>query len=358
LGGHGSVAFSLIDAAENAGRWSHHLVFVGIEPLLEEYENKCAAIQIPFHYVSTVQGQPWRSWWALYRVLAEVNPDFILLHSVKTILPCWLAAALQGIPLIAVEHQHNALKKKSEWLVSRLLMKLAKAVVILTPEYRDDLRRKLNTAYRSQKVHVIPNGIDVSAFAPRTAASADEGNSVMIGMAARFSSSKQQRSLVKALKRLRSVSRLDWRLTLAGDGETLAGVRALVKKESLEAYVEFPGFLGQEELIDWFGRLDVYAHASDGETLSTSLLQAMAMRLPIVASDVVGISNLLSSGEGCGLLVKEASEEGFADAFLSLADDSELADKLAVEARRLAVSRYSQEAMFAEYNRVMLECAK
>lgn len=359
LGGHGSVALSLVDAAEKTGHWKSVLVFVGIEPLLPEYEKKCTEKNIPFHYVSTVQGQPWRSWWRLYKILEQTRPDFILLHSVKTVLPCWLVSALRKIPLIAVEHQPNALKKKSEWLVSRLLMKLAQAVINLTPEYRDDVRHRLKTAYRQGKVHVVPNGIDMSAFTPREASHPARDSTVVIGMAARFSSTKRQDILVKALKLLRSSSpHLDWHLTLAGDGETRANIKALGGQEGLEEYVDLPGYLGQEDLINWFGRLDIYAHASDGETLSTSLLQAMAMQLPIVASDVPGISNLLSSGEGCGLLVNGNSEKGFADAFLRLADDKKLADKLAAEARNVAVSRYSQDAMFAEYDRVMKECAK
>jgi len=359
LGGHGSVAFSLTDAAERSRHWMSHLVFVGIEPLLPEYEKKCAEKNIPFHYVSTVQGQPWRSWWKLYRILGQIRPDFILLHSVKTILPCWLASVRRKIPLIAVEHQINALKKKTEWIISRLLMKLADGVVYLTPEYQKDIQNRLGTAYVPRKVHVIPNGIDLSAFTPRAKCHPSRGSTVVIGMAARFSPTKQQRILLKTLKLLRSLSpHFDWHLTLAGDGETLLNIKALIGQEGLEAYVDLPGYLGQEDLIDWFGNLDIYAHASDGETLSTSLLQAMAMQLPIVASDVPGINNLLSSGEGCGLLVNEGSEEGFANAFLTLAGDKNLSDRLAAEARKMVVSRYSQDAMFAEYNHVMTECVK
>jgi glycosyltransferase involved in cell wall biosynthesis len=143
-----------------------------------------------------------------------------------------------------------------------------------------------------------------------------------------------------------------WRLSLAGDGDSLAELRTRASSRQLDDMVSCPGYLGESTLRDWFSHLDIYVHASSGETLSTSLLQAMAMGLPIIGSNVPGIDNLLASGGGVGLIVDQ-TPEAFARLTRQLADDAELAAGLRVRARALAIADYSQDAMFQKYQRIL-----
>jgi glycosyltransferase involved in cell wall biosynthesis len=352
LGGHGSVAFSLVEAARAAAgpdlEWQNSMVFVGIEPLLPEYARRCAQDGIPAAHVAARQGKPWASWVPLYRALRRARPDAIVLHSVKTILPCWLYARRHGLPLVAVEHQTNGLKTRAEWAVSRVLMWLADTVVVLTPEYRAALQAGLGRAFRPGKVHVIPNGIDTRAFAPRPDG-AQRRPPRRIGMAARFSAIKRHDLLIGALALLKAQDGADaWRLSLAGTGETLAGVQAQARAAGVAGMVEFPGFLGGDDLRDWFAGLDLYAHASAGETLSTSMLQAMAMGVPILGSDVPGITPLLAEGGGIGRVAAQ-TPEAFARGLRALADPAGDGAARARRARALAVGKYSQDVMFAAY---------
>lgn len=352
LGGHGSVAFSLQAAASTGDHrgWRGAMIFLGIEPLLPEYRSLCEQHDLPYRYVRARAGAPWRSWPGLLAALRATAPDAIVLHSVKTILPCWLYARMRGIPLIAVEHQANALKTASEWVASRLLMRLADAVVVLTPAYRDALRARLGRAWCERKVQVIPNGIDTDAFAPGEKRRRD--GSVTIGMASRLAGNKRHEVLVRAIAQLRGEGG-DWRLTLAGDGETRAAIAAQVAEAGLDQAVTLPGYLGAEALRDWFATLDIYVHATDGETLSTSILQAMAMELPIVGSDVAGVTELLGEGGGCGLVAEAQTPEAFASAVRRLIDDPGAAQAMARRARALSVSTYSQAAMFAGYRQLL-----
>lgn len=351
LGGHGSVAFSLLAAARSAQAWQGQLVFVGIEPVVGEYEHACSRLSIESAHVRTHAGKAWRSWPALYRALEQARPDAIILHSVKTILPCALYAARRRIPLVAVEHQPNALKHRGEWLASRLLMQLADAVVVLTQDYRGQLQARLGRGWRDRKVFLIPNGIDTDTFAPDAPAATSPPR--LIGMAARMSGTKRQDVLVDAFARLVAEDGPgQWRLSLAGDGETMQSLRERVHALGLDGEVAFTGYLGEAELLRWFKSLDLYAHASDGETLSTSLLQAMAIGLPIVGSDVPGICNLLAAGGGVGLLA-EQSPEAFAAALRKIATEPALALELRQRSRALAVAEYSQAAMFARYNALL-----
>jgi glycosyltransferase involved in cell wall biosynthesis len=195
-------------------------------------------------------------------------------------------------------------------------------------------------------VHVIPNGIDTDAFAP-VARGARTGARV-IGMASRFSNIKRHELLIGALRLLRDKDGAQaWRLSLAGDGETRAAMERLAAEEGVSDVVELPGFLGGEDLLSWFQMLDIYAHASDGETLSTSLLQAMAMGLPILGSDVSGIRDLLAGGWGA--LAEEETPSGFAKALRRLAESPSEATALGKAARTAAIERFSQRAMQERY---------
>jgi glycosyltransferase involved in cell wall biosynthesis len=357
LGGHGSVAFSLQAASEQtASGWENAMVFLGIEPLLQDYERLCSERGLKREYVKATAGRPWRSWPGLLRALNAQRPDAILLHSVKAILPAWFYARSQGIPLVAVEHQANSLKKRSEWMASRMVMRLADAAVVLTPDYADDLRAGLGEAWRGEKVHIIPNGIDTDAFAHVDATK--HGNTRVIGMASRFSKIKRHELLIGALRILREEDGpQSWRLSLAGDGETRAEMSQLATETGVSDLLDLPGFLGGDDLLHWFQNLDIYAHASDSETLSTSLLQAMAIGLPILGSDVPGIRDLLTDGRG--ILAEEETPAGFACALRRIAQCPQEAEVMGQKARAAALAHYSQRAMHASYAALLEHiCAK
>jgi glycosyltransferase involved in cell wall biosynthesis len=348
LGGHGSVAFSLASAAGT--HWRSNMIFAGIEPLLPEYARLCDERAIRQAHIQMREGKALAAWPSVNNELRRAAPQAVVLHSVKLILPCWLYARRRGIPLIAVEHQPNSLKSRSEWVVSRLLMHLADAIVVLTPDYHAALKRHLGSAFRPEKVHVIPNGIDTAAFA-QVERGPLHGQTFRLGMAARFSNTKRQDLLIDALALLlQDDDPVAWRLSLAGDGESLDSMRQLAEDVGVSDLVEFPGYLGEGALRDWFTRLDFYAHASAGETLSTSLLQAMAMGLPIIGSKVAGIKNLLVEGEGCGSLAETQTPLAFADALRKMTKKPMETAAMADRACVLAESRYSQDAMFQAYS--------
>lgn len=359
LGGHGNVAFALQAAAKRAAPdvWHDEMIFLGIEPLLPDYIDRCVREAIPHSYVCATAGRPWKSWRPLFLALTRHQPDAIILHSIKTILPCWLYARRAGIPLIAVEHQSIALKTRSEWVISQLLMQLADAVVVLTPAYRKALNERLGRRFRPDKVRTIPNGIDTASYVPRDS---QPSRPIMVGMASRFSEIKRHDLLIDALRILRDRDGEGaWRLTLAGHGETHAQVLEKAQTAGVADMMATPGFLGGDDLLAWFAQLDIYTHASDGETLSTSMLQAMASGLPILGSNVSGVDSLLAEGGGCGLLAAEQTPEAFASGLSQLARDHDLAATLGARARDLAVRNYSQDAMFNAYRETLEEiCAK
>jgi glycosyltransferase involved in cell wall biosynthesis len=352
LGGHAGVAFSLLRA--DAGKaWQSSLLFVGTEPVLPEYGATCDELKLPFLHVRTRRGKPWLSWFATFRALRKLRPDVVILHSVSSLLPVVCYCLLSGARHVPVEHTPLGIKTRGERIASSLALRLAKRVVVLSDAYRDALLRVHRGRRAAAKVVVIPNGIDVAAWERAQERRAD--GKTRIGMAARFSALKRQDVLVEALASLRKRRpEVDWQLSLAGDGECRERVSELAVRLGCADAVELTGSLDQDRLVAWYRSLDVYAHASEGEVLSISMLQAMAMRLPIVGSPVEGIRNLLvANGGEFGLLAEGNTGEAFSACIERLVAEPSKAAELADAALARARAAYSQEAMFDAYHSLL-----
>ena len=349
LGGHASVAFSLLDGDVDK-QWQPSMLFVGVEPLELAYQHQCVAQGIDFGYVRSRQGRPWSSWVAVFKSLSCLRPDVVLLHSVSSLPPVALYCLLHSVRLIAVEHTPIALKSYAERLMSWLALLLVKRIVVLTEAYKIEHLGGFHWFQSQSKVVVIPNGIDVVSYSP--AESRMQSDTVQIGMAARFSCTKRQDLLVSAILLLeRRHPEIRWRLSLAGYGDCYHHVHAQVERMGLTGRVELAGNLGPVDLRSWFQSLDLYAHASEGEALSTSMLQAMATGLPIVASNVPGIKNLLHiDGRQLGLLSDDNTAEAFADGISILHFNLTLQEELSSAARACVMLSYNHQVMFKSYN--------
>ena len=355
LGGHAGVAFALI-AGDTERKWSSSLLFVGIEPLAPAYRARSKELRVPHESVLSRKSRPWLSWGEIYRALRRLAPDVVLLHSISSLPAVLPYCLIHRARLIAVEHTSAPLKTKSERLMSSLALAFSRKVVVLTDEYKNShLSGSLGADWCIQKVTVIPNGVDVLRFSPEPTAATPAP--FRIGMAGRFTASKRQDLLVRALHQVMDLRPdVEWELTLAGDGPCLESARQLARTLGVEPRVRFEGHLDELALLDWFRSLDVYAHATEAETLSVSMLQAMAVALPLVGSVAPGVTDLLKNGnEQLGLLV-ENSAQAFAAAFCELQSSSERRLELGSASRARACRAYSQEAMFCSYNDLMQEC--
>ena len=344
LGGHASVVFSMIDGDQEK-QWEHHLIFFGTEPLNQQHADKAAIRNLEYDVVIATEKKPWKSWRRFYNYLRKADPHIILLHSNNLTLPAWWYCRRHHKKMIVIEHTPNQVKRKVDKWISLLGQYLADKLVLLTKDYRDELKAIQKGHFNEKKVAVIPNGIDTTIFVPgRKEIFTDP---LQLGMAARFSNTKDQALLVKVLQQLHFSAPGKFKLLLAGDGEELPVVKRLVQELGLSGHVEFAGTLDEKNLIAFFHRLDIYLHASKGETMSTSIMQAMACGLPIVGSDIPGINNLLAGDKG---IVVKNSIEAYADAIKNLAGNKELMAKLAADSRYYAEKELSNARMFKSYD--------
>ncbi len=184
-------------------------------------------------------------------------------------------------------------------------------------------------------VTVVPYGVDLERFAPRGKSSSEH---VVIGTVSRLSSEKGVRYLIEAFGQLRELYGGEVSLRIAGDGPERARLEAAVQRLGLESSVEFRGWLEHEDVPAFLNELDVFVMPSTWEGFGVAAAEASAAGLPVVATNVYGIPDVVSDGE-TGLLVPPKDPDALARAIGQLVADSRLRAKLG-EAGRTYIARH------------------
>ncbi len=136
---------------------------------------------------------------------------------------------------------------------------------------------------------------------------------------ARLSPEKGLTFLVHALKLLRSKG-YDLELRLAGDGPAKGYLTKLVDELGLSNQVNFLGYLTEDQVIQELQRCDLFVLPSFVEGLPVSAMEAMAVGLPVIATNIGGTSELIEDGK-TGVLVRPSDPQILADAVIKMAQD-------------------------------------
>jgi len=238
-----------------------------------------------------------------------------------------LAARAARVPRIVVTHHTPELPRRDN-LVGRTLWRLGELA-------RPDLiyTSASDRARDGGDGVVIELGLDLARFDVERRA--HDGR--VIGNVARLVEQKDQRSLVAAAPEI--LTRFpDARFVVVGDGP----LRDDLERRAAGLPFEFTG--ERDDVPDLLAGFDVFAFPSLYEGLCLAVIEAQAAGLPVVATPVGGIRETAVDGE-TGLLVPPQDAHALAAAVCRLLEDSDLAARLAAEAKRRVRGRYSVEQM-------------
>ena len=205
----------------------------------------------------------------------------------------------------------------------------ADAVVCLTPRLA---RRLAEDGVDEARLHVIPSGVDPVLFStsrPDPVADVGHPRVVFVG---RMAPQKGAHTLVQAIPMLRHSAA---HLLLVGDGPQRADLERAAARLGIADRVRVTGFVPHEEVPAFLAHADVLALPSFYEELGSVLVEAMQVGLPIVASSVGGIPEVLTDGV-TGRLVPPGDPRALATAIDEVLADRELARRLGEAARERA----------------------
>ncbi len=348
LGGHGNVFFSMTDANDD-DNIQFEALFNGVEAVKEEYLQKCAAKNITWHYVKKKPGLDFGFYIKLYRHIKKAAPQVIFLHGGAAALPAKLAKITGSTikKIVVRETQANHLKTTIDWIYLATAMLVSDKMVYLSNEYKQQVQKKLPWLYNDKNSVVIPNGINLATFTKT--AIRQQPATVVLGMQSRLISIKDHLTLLEAFKIvLQQPNTLPLHLTIAGDGAFKQTLLQRTSDLGISDKVTFTGMLEEKELVTFLQGVDIYIHASLGETMSTAIMQAMACGKPIVASDVPGINNMIENNV-TGLLVPVKNATAMAAAIIKLINNPLNADQFGANAFIFAAENYSNKKMLDKY---------
>ena len=352
LGGHGNVFFSII-RADKEKTFQYEALFNGIEEVKHEYIDSCKGFGIPWNFVSKSPGFDPGYYFKLLKYIRKSDAEIVFIHSSSYIMPALLGSVFskKRKRIIVRETQANHLKAKMEWFWLGVAMLTANRIVFLTDEYRLETAKKLGWIYKTRKISIIPNGLDLELFQPHKKSIPGK---IVIGMQSRLVRIKDHTTLLDAFSILLnkySDPGISLLLRIAGDGDQKAMLEAKAVSLNLGKSVEFTGVLNEGELLDFLWSLDIYIHASLGETMSNAIMQAMACGKPVVASDVPGINNMIQHNL-TGMLAPPRDPVILAGVLFELINNKQEQERLGKSALSFAKKKFSNFTMFENYKKV------
>ncbi len=188
-----------------------------------------------------------------------------------------------------------------------------------------------------ERLHVVPNGIELPADGPGAQRAA--GAPVSIVCVANLIHYKGHDVLVEAAARIGGDR--PWRLSLVGEGPQRSSIERAVERLGLGDRVRLLGLRADVDAI--LRDADIAVLASRTEGLPNAVMEAMARGLPVVATDVGGVAELL--GSGAGTIVAVDDPDALARALRALVEAPDLRRRQGEEGRRVIGERFSLEAM-------------
>ena len=349
-GGAERLVVDLSKQMRLAGNKVEILLFDGTEtPLKAEAE----AASIPVCALS----KGWQAmrnpllFFKLMRVLRRNRYDVVHAHNTSCQLLLAVASCFQHLRLVTTEH--NTDNRRRRWrgyrAVDRWMYGRYCRVVCVGEETRKALATWLAHPDLTNRLTVIPNGIDVSIFTeaiPSEDITSQKGRKIL--MVSAFRPQKDHPTLIRTLTNLSE----EYCLFLAGGSETdedrqyLNDCRQLVFELGLDDRVRFLGI--RSDVPQLLAAADVVVLSTAYEGMSLSLLEAMAAGRPLIASDVPGVHDLVS---GAGLLFPFGDDRRLAELIRQVCENPSFSAEVGAKCRVRAAAydvaetarRYLQE---------------
>jgi glycosyltransferase involved in cell wall biosynthesis len=280
-----------------------------------------------------------RIWPALRQLVRDRGIDIVHAHEYKTDVLALLLARAEGVAPLATAHGwtgHSPRETKIYYPADRFVLRRFPRVISVSGEIRDCL---INSGADPAKVTTVLNGIDPALFkhhegrAEQMRASFGfSADDIVIGSVGRLERQKRFDLLIETLARLRRAG-LNVKLVIAGDGSLRSALTEAAEAWGVTDACVFAGH--RPDVSDILHAFDVFVQSSDYEGTPNSVLEAMAVETPVVATTAGGTGELAHHGVH-GLLVSPGDTVGLADAIRRTVDEpGQTAHRVAAARRRV-----------------------
>lgn len=295
------------------------------------------------------------AFWKLAKMLRQQKTNVIHTHNTQPFIDGTLAALLSNVKTVVhTDHARDFPDKRrymlAEWVVSQYAYK----VVGVSDHTAENLSRYERVS--KKKIKIIPNGIDVSKYEitvdqvsmKRDLGIREEGP--VIGLGVRLTEQKGIPYLIRAMPAVLKKFP-DATLVIAGDGPMATELKKETTKLGLDNHVLFLG--PRLDIPAILKLLDVYVLPSVWEGLPMVILEAMAARCPIIATDVGGVRNVITNGVN-GSIIEPKNSNMLAAEIIKLLSNDALRTSYIRAAHDVVSKKFSAETMTRKYEKLYL----
>jgi glycosyltransferase involved in cell wall biosynthesis len=274
-------------------------------------------------------------------------------------------------------------KSKSFQLIEKILAKCTDAIVVVSEQQKEELCWKFGVG-RPEQYRVVPLGLDLRSFESASESKGklksdlglSENGENFVGIVGRLTSIKNHSLFLEAIRFFLAEKReIRGRFLIVGDGELRKDLEEMTKKLALADRVIFTGWI--KDLKSFYADLDVLALTSNNEGTPVAVIEAMAAEVPVIATDVGGVRELISgcprppqAGDGgqgfriselseeefeiCerGVLVRKGDVKGFAKGLKYLLEHPEECREMGKRGRKYALEKHTTERLVSDMDRL------
>lgn len=232
--------------------------------------------------------------------------------------------------------------------------------LIISNSYAGKTRLETVEKISPEKVAVVHNGIDLSEVPEKRDVKLEKEkrgfeNCFVIGMVANFRGMKGHAYFIEAAALLLK-ERTDLHFLLVGEGKEKTKYELEVQDKGLANHFRFLGRV--ENIYEALNLLDIFVLTSEWEGFPVSILEAMAFDVPVIATEVGGVPEMIQNGK-TGLLIPPRDALSLKEAILKLLGDSDLRKGLVERAHEVVRQHFTQEQMVQGtnvlYEKLLLE---
>lgn len=358
--GRGGAEKLLLTLTEELEHHGHHVsTFIAEKGWLV---NQMERAGFRAHVFSFQPMQLPRNAWQIYRQISQGDFDVILSHGARVNLISAFVSVLTGVPLITVEHNIDDWRKKGGFrlFIDRFIGMVSVRRVAVSHAVAEMLVK--SRIIRPDKITVITNGIRyplrLSLSLSGTEWIGPKGQAAVVPFSivtvARLEPQKGHAFIIKAMREVVSVFP-SARAYLIGEGTLRNDLMELSADLGICKSIIFLGRKDNvEELLPSF---EIFVLPSLWEGLPLALLEAMGLGLPVIATAVAGVPEVVTNGIN-GLLVPPGNEKALAAAIIEMMGNSTLRARLAESGCRHVRENYDFARMVGQYERLLLSEAR
>ena len=352
------IKVCLVSTIQNAHilRWARILLTKGYDIIVISSEPnswnikdipviECLAVT-PKSYLHNLLNQFLRTI-KIVKILKELKPDVVHIHSLDYVHPLMvglvnsvtngfknLIVSVWGTDIIGNTDNPGTL-----WgVLSKKYMFRQAEEITATSHFLAEATAKLSP--KGKFIHVIPFGIDCSMFRKKEFRHADK--KVQIGfikhLEPRYGPDHLLRAMAIIVKQYQDVE-----LTVVGHGKMMDTLKELSIHLRIEKHIGFTGYIPYEQIPEILAGMDIFVMPSvEAETFGVAAIEAQAMEVPVVASNIGGVPEAVVDGK-TGILIEPGNVEQLAEAIIKLVKEPELRQRMGEEGRKFVLRNYNIE---------------